>query len=97
MPQAIMFKHFSSNDTHDKMLRSDLFEKLYNSYSPKMYGFLLKKVNSKEVAEQLLMDIFLRVWENIDDFKDNPEKKILKEILVISRVPKERTSLAGLK
>ena len=82
---------------NDKMLRSDLFEELYNRYSPKMYGFLFKKVNSKEEAEQLLMDVFLRIWENIDDFKDNPEKKILKEILLISRVPNERTSLAGLK
>jgi len=82
---------------NDNMFRSDLFEELYNRYSPKMYGFLLNKVNSKEVAEQLLMDVFLRIWENIDDFKDNPEKKILKEILLISRVPNERTSLAGLK
>jgi len=62
-----------------------------------MYGFLLKKVNSKEVAEQLLMDVFLRIWKNIEDFKDNPEKKILKEILIISRVSRERTSLSGLK
>jgi DNA-directed RNA polymerase specialized sigma24 family protein len=94
MVQPIRFKNFSSNATHDMMLRSDLFENLYNRYSPKMYGFLLKKVSTKEVAEQLLMDVFLRIWENIDDYKKDPEKKVLREILIISRVHNEKTSLA---
>jgi RNA polymerase sigma-70 factor (ECF subfamily) len=84
-----MSQHFSSSETNDNILRLDHFEELYNRYSPKIYGFLLKKVNSKEEAEQLLMDIFLRIWENIDDFKKDPEKRILKEILLISRDRKE--------
>lgn len=42
---------------------SRAFEKLYFTYSKNLYGNLLSMVKSTEIAEELLQDIFQRVWE----------------------------------
>ena len=45
------------------------FEDIYIKYSPRLYGNILKLVKSPGVAEELLQDVFQRVWEyrkNID-------------------------------
>ncbi|MCC6289064.1 MAG: RNA polymerase sigma-70 factor [Chitinophagaceae bacterium] len=45
------------------------FEYVYNIYSARLYGNIIKLVKSPGVAEELLQDIFQRVWEyrsNID-------------------------------
>ena len=39
------------------------FTQLYHLYSARLYGNLLKWVKSPEVAEELLQDIFILVWE----------------------------------
>lgn len=48
------------------------FEMVYNMYSSRLYGNILKLVKSPLIAEELLQDIFQRVWEhrkNIDTGK----------------------------
>ncbi len=48
------------------------FEKLYFFYSRKLYGNILKMVKSTEIAEEILQELFQRVWErrkNIDTTK----------------------------
>lgn len=59
-----------------------LFESLYNKYSPKVYGFLIKQSHSNEQAEELLIKVFLKVWDQITTFTENEEKKII--IIVLS-------------
>ena len=47
------------------MLRGDelAFEKIYRLYSPGLYGKLLKLLKSVPQTEEILQDVFLKVWE----------------------------------
>jgi len=48
-----------------RMLRGDelAFEKIYRLYSPGLYGKLLKLLKSVPQTEEILQDVFLKVWE----------------------------------
>lgn len=39
------------------------FDRLYRSYSSPVYGKLLKLTGAGDIAEELLQEIFIRVWE----------------------------------
>jgi RNA polymerase sigma-70 factor (ECF subfamily) len=39
------------------------FEQLFLNYSPQIYKKLLKLVKQEAVAEELLQDVFVRIWE----------------------------------
>ncbi|MFI5129808.1 MAG: RNA polymerase sigma factor [Chitinophagales bacterium] len=39
------------------------FEKIYRLYSPRLYGRLLKLLKSVAQTEEILQDVFLKVWE----------------------------------
>lgn len=38
------------------------FKTLFDHYSPRLYHYILGIVKSKEVAEELVMDVFLKLW-----------------------------------
>lgn len=40
------------------------FAALFRSYKDKLYGFLLKATGAPEMAEDIIQDIFLRLWKN---------------------------------
>ncbi|MGX5819778.1 RNA polymerase sigma factor [Chitinophaga lutea] len=40
------------------------FAELFNIYSHKLYGFLLRATGSPEQAEDIIQDIFLRLWKD---------------------------------
>jgi RNA polymerase sigma-70 factor (ECF subfamily) len=40
------------------------FEKLYQSYSKRLLGYLIKLVKSETIAVELLQDAFVKVWNN---------------------------------
>ena len=40
------------------------FEKIYNSYSPRLYGKLLRLLKSIPQTEEILQDVFLKIWEH---------------------------------
>ena len=48
-----------------KLLQGDeaAFEKIYRLYSPRLYGSLLKLLKSVAQTEEILQDVFLKVWE----------------------------------
>lgn len=51
------------------------FEELFNKYYPTVYQYLLKVVKSKEIAEEIASDIFLKLWlgkEMIGDIYSMP-------------------------
>ncbi len=48
------------------------FEQLYNIFFPKIYQYIYHRVNSKEITEDLVSDIFLKVVRNLPSLK-NPE------------------------
>ena len=39
------------------------FEKIYRLYSARLFGRLLKLVKSEQQAEEILQDVFLKIWE----------------------------------
>ncbi len=42
---------------------SDAFLELYNHYHPALYHYVLRFVKSPAVAEDVLQDVFLKIWE----------------------------------
>lgn len=41
----------------------DSFAQLYDLYSPRMFGFLLKLTKKDETAREILQEVFIRLWE----------------------------------
>ncbi len=44
---------------------------LYDSYSKALFGVLLRIVDSEEQAEEVLQDVFLKIWDKIDTYDPN--------------------------
>lgn len=44
------------------------FAMLYDSYSPALYGVVLKIVRSEEIAKDVLQDSFVKIWIHIDAY-----------------------------
>lgn len=41
---------------------------LYDNYSKVIYGVILKGVNKEEVAEDILQEVFVKIWKNIESY-----------------------------
>jgi RNA polymerase sigma-70 factor (ECF subfamily) len=50
--------------SHSKMH----YEYLYDRYANALYGAILKIVLKQEVAEEILQDTFVRIWDKIDGY-----------------------------
>lgn len=61
------------------------FEWLYDKYAPKAFGFITQHADTKEQAEEYMMNVFLKVWENIKTFDIDAEKKIQQIVLMICK------------
>jgi RNA polymerase sigma-70 factor, ECF subfamily len=48
------------------------FNVLYDNYCGALYGILIRFVLRRDVADDLLQDVFLKIWKNIDCF--DPQK-----------------------
>ncbi|WP_079508180.1 RNA polymerase sigma factor [Mesobacillus jeotgali] len=59
------------------------FQKVYEEYSDKVYGYLLLLTGKKEVAEDLTQETFLRVYKNIHQF--NGDSQIFTWLVKIAR------------
>lgn len=54
-----------------EMLRSQdrkAFNYLYDNYSDALYGVVLKVVRTEETAQDLLQEIFVKIWKNITQY-----------------------------
>ena len=53
-------------------LRSDRGEEaaraLYRTYSGELYGFALSRLGDRGLAEEVVQDVFTRVWRHADDY-----------------------------
>jgi len=50
------------------------FKKLYDEYVVKIYRFIFLKVNSREIAQDLASETFLKFWERLNN--NNPKAEI---------------------
>lgn len=67
-------KTISENELVSLLLKKDKrsFEYLYENYSSAIYGVILRIIRSEDMAEEVLQDCFLKIWNKIEDF--DPEK-----------------------
>lgn len=47
---------------------------LYDHYSAALYGHILRIVKNQEIAEEVLQDIFLKIWNKFDSYDENKGK-----------------------
>jgi|SRR6478609_1569351 len=60
------------------------FTYLYDNYSPALYGLIVSIVQDKELANDVLQEVFIKIWRQIDQY--NPEKgKLFTWLINISR------------
>nr|WP_226904970.1 RNA polymerase sigma-70 factor [Pedobacter schmidteae] len=59
------------------------FEKIYQSYSPRIYLNILKMIKSVEDAQEILQDVFIKVWEKRELI--DPEQSFKSYLFQISR------------
>ena len=45
------------------------FRALYDATSPKLFGFALRILNRKELAEEVLQESFVSVWNNAGSYQ----------------------------
>jgi len=71
------------NGNYNKKEDYKAFELLYDKYAPKALGFISQYINSKEKAEEFLIIVFLRVWNDIKSFDEKAEKQFLRILLLV--------------
>ncbi len=47
---------------------------LYNRYSGALYGVVLRILKKEEPAEEVLQDVFLKIWDKIENYDPNKGK-----------------------
>ena len=59
-------KYISDSELVERLCLNDInaFDQIFDRYSEKLYGFTFKYLKSKEETEELIQDVFLKIWEN---------------------------------
>ena len=60
---------FSPHDEREllsllKQGNEQAFEKIYNSYSSRLFGNVFKMVKSETTTQEILQDVFIKIWNN---------------------------------
>jgi RNA polymerase sigma factor (sigma-70 family) len=55
-----------------KQKNLDAFSKLYKNYSSNLLGVIFQLIKNKEVSEDILQNVFVKIWTNIDQY--NPSR-----------------------
>ncbi len=62
----------------------DAFDVLYDNYSTALFGIISRVVNSEELAQDVLQDVFVKIWKNIARY-DHSKGTIFTWMLNIAR------------
>ena len=57
-----IIRHISESDPR-------AFRELFDHYSPKVYGFALKITRSESIAEEMVQEVFMKIWQNRRDLR----------------------------
>ncbi|MEO6950002.1 MAG: sigma-70 family RNA polymerase sigma factor [Ginsengibacter sp.] len=60
------------------------FAYLYDNYSQALFGVIHKMVNNQELAEDILQEAFIKIWNRFDDY-DSTKGRLFTWMLNISR------------
>ena len=44
------------------------YSELYDKYGPALYGIICKIVNDATIAEDVLQEVFIKIWKNIENY-----------------------------
>lgn len=77
MNQDIIIKKLQVQD-------SQALELLYTNYSDSLLGVIYNIVRDTELAEEILQDVFIKVWNNIDSY-NNKKGRLYTWMLNIAR------------
>jgi len=50
---------------------SKAFTSLYDMYSKSLYGVIFNLLKNKEEAEDVLQEVFVKIWKNIDSYNES--------------------------
>lgn len=72
-----MSKSISDIELIAKLHKGDLeaFDLIFEKYGDRLFGFALKYLKSKEEAEGVVQDVFLKIWENNKNLKKESSLK----------------------
>ena len=51
------------------------FAELYDQYAPPVYNYLLRLVNEPAIAEEILQEVFLAMWQSAHRFREEAKVK----------------------
>lgn len=86
MESAHRYNSFPADKVLVEQIRDDdreAFEKLFRKYYSSLQRFLWGYVTNQQVAEDLVQEVFVRIWEN--RYALNPDKKIKTYLYKIGR------------
>jgi RNA polymerase sigma-70 factor (ECF subfamily) len=46
----------------------EAFTYLYDHYSTALYGIIFKIVNNEEIAQDILQEVFIKIWKNLENY-----------------------------
>ena len=60
------------------------FNYLYDNYSGALYGIIYKMVENKELAEDILQEVFVKIWNNFSNYT-NTKGRLFTWMLNVAR------------
>ena len=60
------------------------FSYLYDHYSAALYGVIMKIVNLEETSQDILQEVFIKIWRNIESY-DSSKGKLFTWMLNVAR------------
>lgn len=70
-------EHSSDFELMDKLRNGDVeaFDHVFKKYGDRLFGFALSYLKTKEDTEELVQDVFLKIWENRKNLKKESSLK----------------------
>lgn len=63
MEQELLVKELLKKDNYS-------FTLLYDNYSKSLYGVIYNLIKNKEESEDVLQEVFVKIWNNIDSYNE---------------------------
>ena len=78
--------HIEEQDLVRRLKAKDraALEYLYDHYSSALYGVIFRIIKIEEISEEVLQDVFLKIWDKMDQY-DASKGKLFTWLLNISR------------
>ncbi len=60
------------------------FTYLYDTYSPALYGVILKIIPDRQIADEVLIEVFINIWKKLESY-DPSKRRFFTWMLNIAR------------